>query len=106
MDAATLLSSTRRQAGYSQRELARRAHTSAAAICLYERGLRVPRVDTLERLLTAAGASLSLDALRSPPLDLAALGEDLVAVLELADQLPQRHERALAFPPFRSLVAG
>jgi transcriptional regulator with XRE-family HTH domain len=105
VDVATLLSSTRRKAGYSQRELARRARTSAAAVCLYERGERVPRVDTLERLLTAAGATLSLDALRAPELDLAALGEDLAAVLDLADQLPQRHEPRLTFPPFRTPVA-
>jgi transcriptional regulator with XRE-family HTH domain len=105
MDVATLLSSTRRQAGYTQRELARRAHTSAAAVCLYERGERVPRVDTLERLLTAAGASLALDARRAPPIDLAARGADLEAVLDLADQLPQRQEPELTFPPFRTLVA-
>ncbi len=104
MDVATLLRTTRRHAGLSQRDLARRARTSAAAVCLYERGERVPRVDTLERLLTAAGATLSLDALRPPPVDLVARGEDLAAVLELADRLPQRHEPALAFPPFRALV--
>ena len=102
MDVATLLSTTRRQAGFSQRELARRAHTSAAAVCLYERGERVPRVDTLERLLTAAGATLSLDARRGPEIDLTARGEDLLAVLDLADHLPQRHEPALRFPPFRA----
>jgi transcriptional regulator with XRE-family HTH domain len=105
MDVATLLSSTRRQAGYSQRELARRARTSAAALCLYERGERVPRVDTLERILTAAGATLALDVLPAPAIDLAARGEDLLAVLDLADRLPQRHEPALRFPPFRALVA-
>jgi transcriptional regulator with XRE-family HTH domain len=105
MDVATLLSSTRRQAGYSQRELARRARTSAAAVCLYERGERVPRVDTLERLLTAAGASLALDALRAPTIDLVARGEDLLAVLDLADQLPQRQDPDLTFPPVRTLVA-
>jgi transcriptional regulator with XRE-family HTH domain len=102
VDVATLLSSTRRRSGYSQRELARRAHTSAAAVCLYERGERVPRVDTLERLLAAAGASLSLDALQLPDIDLTARGEDLVAVLNLADQLPQHHSPTLAFPPFRA----
>lgn len=102
---ATLLSSTRRQAGYSQRELARRARTSAAALCLYERGERVPRVDTLERILTAAGATLSLDAFAAPPIDLVARGEDLAIVLDLADRLPQRHEPLLRFPPFRAQVA-
>lgn len=104
MDVATLLRDTRRRAGLSQRELARRARTSAAAVCLYERGDRVPRVDTLERLLAAAGATLSLDALVAPAIDLVALSEDLVAVLDLADQLPQRHDPMLTFPPFRTQV--
>jgi transcriptional regulator with XRE-family HTH domain len=101
MDAATLLVSVRRRAGLSQRELARRARTSAAAVCLYERGERVPRVDTLERLVAAAGAALSVDA-HIPDIDVRARGEDLVAVLDLADQLPQRHSPRLEFPPFSS----
>jgi transcriptional regulator with XRE-family HTH domain len=104
MDVATLLSTTRRRAALSQRELARRARTSAAAVCLYERGERVPRVDTLERLLAAAGAALSLDAHLAPAIDVQARGRDLVAVLDLADRLPQRHTRTLEFPPFRAQV--
>ena len=106
MDAATLLRSSRQRAGYTQRELARRARTSAAAVCLYERGERVPRVDTLERLLAATGSSLTLDASCAQDLDVTALGEDLVAVLALADELPQRHEPSLTFPPFRAQVRG
>lgn len=105
MDVATLLRSARRHTGLSQRELAHRARTSAAAICLYERGARVPRVDTLERLLAAAGTTLALAAHRSPDVDLAERGRDLEAVLDLADHLPQRHDPTLAFPPFHSLVA-
>jgi transcriptional regulator with XRE-family HTH domain len=106
MDVATFLRSARRAAGLSQRELARRAHTSAAAVCLYERGERVPRVDTLERLLAAAGATLSLQAHDDPDIDLDARGRDLVAVLDLADRLPQRHDPELRFPPFRTLATG
>ena len=104
MDTATLVRDTRQRAGLSQRELARRARTSAAAVCLYERGDRVPRVDTLERLLAAAGATLSLDVVAAPPIDLVACGEDLARVLDLADELPQRHDRELTFPPFRAQV--
>ena len=75
-------------------------------MCLYEQGARVPRVDTLERLLAAAGAPLALAVHPLPEIDLPARGRDLQAVLELADQLPQRHDPTIAFPPFRSLVAG
>lgn len=104
MDAATLIRDSRKRAGLSQRELARRARTSAAAVCLYERGDRVPRVDTLERLLAAAGTTLSLDAVAGPPIDLVACGEDLARVLDLADELPHRHGRELTFPPFGDQV--
>lgn len=101
---ATLLASARRRAGLSQRELAARARTSAAAVCLYERGDRVPRVDTLERLLAATGSSLSLRARPAPAIDVRARGADLVAVLGLADRLPQRHATNLEYPPFHAQV--
>ena len=106
MDVATLLRSTRQRAGLSQREVAARAGTSAAAVCLYERGARVPRVHTLERLLAASGATLALAVHGAPEIDLHERGRDLEAVLELADHLPQRHDPTLGFPPFRSLAAG
>ncbi|GAC1574654.1 MAG: hypothetical protein NVS3B24_02110 [Candidatus Dormibacteria bacterium] len=46
------------QAGISQRELARRANTSAAAINAYESGRRNPTVDKLQNVLLAAGFDL------------------------------------------------
>lgn len=111
MDAATLLRSTRRSAGLTQRQLARRARTSAAAVSLCESGSRIPRVDTLERLLAAAGATLVIEVRGSGQPDFATQSQvladraaDLVAVLDLADHLPQRHDAELEFPPFRSLV--
>ena len=104
MDVATLIHHTRREAGLSQRELARRARTSAAAVCQYERGERVPRVDTLERLVAAAGVTLTIESVPASPIDLEANGRDLEAVLELADALPQRHDPELLYPPFHSLV--
>lgn len=45
----------RRQAKLSQTDLARRAGTSQAAVSAYESGKRSPSVDTLCRLLAAAG---------------------------------------------------
>ena len=102
MDVATLLRSCRGRAGLSQRELASRAHTSAAAVCLYERGERVPRTDTLTRLLAATGATLVLSAdWGAPAIDLASNGRALEDLLELSDHLPQRSSKALAFPPWR-----
>lgn len=68
-DAATVLSDTpiaealrqaREQAGLSISTLARRAHTSRAAIHAYETGAREPNVATALRLLRACGYTIGI----------------------------------------------
>jgi uncharacterized protein len=56
-----LIREARRDAGLSQRELARRAGTSQPTLARYERGHAVPTLATLERILAAAGKRLRLD---------------------------------------------
>ncbi len=106
MDPATLILRARQRACMTQRELARRAGTSAAAICLYESGRRIPRVDTLARIVTATGARLDCSVRRAPDIDLHANAASLVAVLDLADHLPSRSTLELAAPVMRDLVDG
>jgi uncharacterized protein len=60
MNAAELLREARTDAGLTQRELARRATTSQAAVARYETGAAVPSIPTLRRLLAAAGRELEL----------------------------------------------
>lgn len=106
MDVATLLLRTRERAGLSQRELAARAHTSAAAICMYEQGDRVPRVDTLARVLAAMGATLELEASTAPlDIDATANGRVLEQLLDLVDHLPRRSSGELPAPVFRDLAS-
>ncbi len=102
MDAAVLIRSARERAGLSKRELARRAGTSPAAIVTYEQGSRVPTVDTLMRIVTAAGADADVRlAARSAP-DPQVAGRRLEQVLDLAEHLPRRPAaRRLSFPPLR-----
>lgn len=50
-----LIRMARRQAGLTQKSLAERAGTSQAAMSAYESGRRSPSVDTLCRVLGAAG---------------------------------------------------
>lgn len=50
-----LIRIARRKAGMTQAVLAERARTSQAAVSAYESGRRSPSVDTLSRLLAAAG---------------------------------------------------
>ncbi|MEX2556482.1 MAG: nucleotidyltransferase domain-containing protein [Actinomycetota bacterium] len=53
-----LIKRARRAAGLTQAELARRAGTVQSAIAAYESGSKTPTVDTLTRLLEAAGQQL------------------------------------------------
>ena len=104
MDAATTIREARERAGLSKRELARRAKTSPAAMVEYESGRRHPSVDTLQRILRAAGFEATLmvrpTGQRFSPVD---PGRRLVEVLELADHLPRRPaSRRLSFPPLAS----
>ena len=60
MWASNLIKLARRDAGLSQRELARRAATSQAAIAAYESGKRSPTLETLARIVRAAGRDLRI----------------------------------------------
>src|SRR3954464_75344 len=102
MDVATTLRRARERAGLSQAALARRAGTSQATISAYEGGHKTPSVATLERLLAATGSRLTIAA--RPPAgharwraEIARRGRTVVAVLELAEALPTRHEPKLRF---------
>lgn len=60
-----LIQIARIRAGMSQAELARAAKTSQPAVSAYESGKRSPSVETLTRLLAAAGFELRMQ-LASP----------------------------------------
>ena len=55
-----LILDARRRAGLTQAELAQRAGTSQAAVARYERARAMPDLDTLSRLIQAAGLELRL----------------------------------------------
>jgi transcriptional regulator with XRE-family HTH domain len=101
VDASVLVRTARRQAALTLRELAARAGTSHPTIAAYESGAKVPTVDTLERVLTAAG--YAVDVVLEPRVrgdSLGDRGSELVAVLELAGSFPARHARRLTAAPF------
>ena len=101
MDPATMISAARRHAGLSKRELARRAKTSPAAIVTYEQGTRDPSVETLNRILAAAGSVASVRLRTEARPDPAVAARRLEQVLGLADALPHRRpSRALPYPRF------
>jgi transcriptional regulator with XRE-family HTH domain len=98
VDVSTLLGTARRRAGLSKRALARAAKTSPAAIVEYEKDRRSPTVETLDRILAAAGAR-AVVSVRPLPLDPAESARILADVLDLAEHLPSGSaDRALRFP--------
>jgi transcriptional regulator with XRE-family HTH domain len=99
--AAVALRRARTRAGLSLRQLARRAGTSHSTLAAYESGRVDPGVETIDRIMRAAGFTLDLEL--SPRVggpDAEARGRELVAVLELAAQFPARHAPTLQFPRF------
>ncbi|MBS1869238.1 MAG: helix-turn-helix transcriptional regulator [Actinobacteria bacterium] len=110
MDASALLRNARARAGLTQAELARRAGTSQATVSAYEHGRKTPSVETLGRLLAAAGARLtavpaSTTVVRPSKAQLARAGRGLVDVMLLAEALPTRHDPELRFPPLTRFPA-
>ena len=101
MEASSLVRRARTRAGLSLRELARRAGTSHSTLSAYETGRKVPTVETLDRIVRAAGyvAGVDLEPDVGGP-DRAARGRELVEVLELAAMFPARHAPTLEFPRF------
>ena len=107
VDAARTLRRARLASGLSLRALAARAGTSHATLAAYESGRAVPRVDTLDRVLRAAGYATDIDISRRADAtdgERRAKGEELRQALELAAMFPARHAERLRFPrlPVRS----
>jgi transcriptional regulator with XRE-family HTH domain len=104
MASARLIAAARERAGLTLRELAERTGTSAAAICEYEAGRRIPRVDTLERILAGTGAALDLQVrwATPPTIDVERNARILEDLLDLVDHLPHERRGPLTAPPFAS----
>ncbi len=88
----------------TQAELARNAGTSQPVVSAYEHGRREPSIETLRRLVAAAGAVLRIDVGVSegelrPAADVHEHAARLADVLSLADAIPLRPQpRVLAAP--------
>ncbi len=102
MDAELTIRTARRQSKLSLRALATRAGTSHATLSAYENGRVNPTTTVLSRIVGATGYSLEATLLGIPT-DLEGMprGEELIAVLELAEQFPARYASELEFPLFR-----
>lgn len=101
MDIGAVLRAARQRANCSLRTLAQLAGTSHSALAAYESGAKVPRADTMVRILQAAGHCIAVTPAEGHdfPAQLAS-GRQLEQVLLLAAQFPARHERELIAPRF------
>ena len=88
MDAARLLRSARLQSGLTLRQLAAVAHTSHSTLAAYETGAKCPTVETLNRIVEAAGFRVEVRLGRpAEQFDHDERGRELADVLELAEAL-------------------
>ena len=97
-DIGETLRRARRQAGLSLRDAARRAGTSHATLSTYEKNRKVPSVVTFLRILEACSYSVDI-GLRPRIRERHGMprGEELEAVLELAEQFPAKPLKKLTF---------
>jgi transcriptional regulator with XRE-family HTH domain len=102
--AARLLSEAVQASGLSQAELARRAGMPGSVLSAYVRGRRQPSVAALARIHAAAGLELEL-APAAEGAEVEHAGRVLAQVLDLAEQLPYRARREMAYPPLIRLAA-
>ena len=100
MDGAALIRCARTDAGLSLRRLAERAGTSHATIAAYEAGRIHPSVQTVERIVRAAGFRVVTELVPTGDEPAFRRGDELVQALELAAQFPARHSLELRYPPF------
>jgi transcriptional regulator with XRE-family HTH domain len=81
------LRKARRRAGLTQRQLAERAGVPQSTVARIESGTHVPRIDTLDHLLRAAGMQLEVSHLRG-------VGVDHTQIAELLDLTPDERVQA------------
>jgi transcriptional regulator with XRE-family HTH domain len=80
-----LLGWVRRAAGLSQDELAGRARTSRTAVSAYEHGRKSPSLDTVDRLVAAAGYELDV----RPRIEFADVASARGRVVRVPSHLPR-----------------
>lgn len=99
MDAGSIIREVRERTGLSQRALGERAGTSGPTVSLYESGDRIPRVDTLQRIVDASGAYLTIAVeFDDDAVNVRRNAEALEQLLGLADAMPRRRSRTLDAP--------
>jgi transcriptional regulator with XRE-family HTH domain len=85
LNPAELVRRARLAAGLTQRELAQRAGTAQSVVARVETGQTSPSMNTLERLLAAAGHELRADLVMRPVAD-SHMMDDVARILGLSPE--------------------
>lgn len=90
--------------GRTLRDIAARAGTSHPTLIAYRKGRKTPSASNLLKLVEACGYSADIQLRpRIREANGLARGEELAAVLRLAEQFPARHQETLSGPIFHRL---
>ena len=103
MNIHNAIKNARQQSGLTVSELARLANTSDSALAAYESGSKVPKIETLERIVSAAGFAIDIHLekrMRHHSSSTGTKGEELEQVLALAQQFTARPNNHLDGPIF------
>ena len=103
MNIHNVIRTARQQSGLTVNQLARLANTSHSALAAYESGSKVPKIETLERIVSAAGFAIDIHLekrIRQHSSSTGTKGEELEQVLELVRQFPARPSKNLNAPIF------
>lgn len=96
VDVGQTLRQSRLRSGLTLRQLAERAGTSHSTLAAYESNAKVPRADTMYRILEAAGWNVVVTSMGELSWqDRADRGEILEALLRLTDHFPTRRGEPL-----------
>ena len=104
MMVARRLREARTARGLTVSALAARAGTSQPTLTAYEQGRVAPGHTTLERILGAAGYAVDLRLVRRQregPVPGTTRGDELLEVLDLAEQFPASLGKTLTYPVLR-----
>jgi transcriptional regulator with XRE-family HTH domain len=102
--AGRLIRQIREDSGLKQVELARRSGIHSSVLSAYEHGERQPSVAALARIAGAVGLEVRV-GWSLQEMEMLRAGDILVKVIELAEQMPYKPRKDLAYPPLVRLAA-
>lgn len=102
--AGRLIRQIREESGLKQVDLARRSGIHSSVLSAYEHGERQPSVAALARIAGAAGLEVRMGS-SLDKMEMLRAGDILVKVIELAEQMPYKPRKDLAYPPLIRLAA-